>query len=98
MGMNADAGLAANDDRNSWSTISARPAAAGGARLLTSRLAGTLAPPVARVLRLTLRAQPRSAKQDTTRLAANAGANNCAHLVGRGEATVEIEDDRFQPE
>jgi hypothetical protein len=27
-------------------------------------------------------------------MAANAGANN-HHLVGRGEATVEIEDDRF---
>ena len=27
-------------------------------------------------------------------MAANAGANN-SHLVGRGEATVEIEDDRF---
>jgi len=27
-------------------------------------------------------------------MAANAGANN-PHLVGRGEATVEIEDDRF---
>jgi len=45
--------------------VFARPAA-GGARLLTSRLAGTLAPPVADVLRLVLRTQPRSENRTLT--------------------------------